>query len=210
MARFLAGIRDRRGVGLIVAISAFLSLSGIAIAATIYGTPGANILQGTPSADQIYAGSGPDRVWGHEGNDLIYGQGDFDDLTGGPGNDHIFGGDGNDGFRPFSSYCGPYSDFVQYWPVGPPCALDGGSGNDEVSGGYGNDFLTGGPGADYLHGDPNADNLFSWGDGAVDIVVGGDPAIDYGITTADWCFVDPTDISSGCIRIEICGGRTCS
>jgi hypothetical protein len=74
-------------------------------AATIHGTPHADVIRGTPHADVIDGRAGNDRLYGLAGNDKLYG---------GPGNDKLYGGSGNDLLvgGPGADYldCGPGRD----------------------------------------------------------------------------------------------------
>jgi hypothetical protein len=74
-------------------------------AATIHGTPRADVIRGTPHADVLEGRGGNDRLYGLPGNDKLYG---------GPGNDKLYGGSGNDLLvgGPGADYldCGPGRD----------------------------------------------------------------------------------------------------
>jgi Ca2+-binding RTX toxin-like protein len=84
---------------------ALLLASGVALAATINGTNGADFLVGTRQADTIkgFRGDdiiggkdGADTLRGYEGNDITDGQAQSDTLTGGPGRDNIITGPGSE------------------------------------------------------------------------------------------------------------------
>ena len=62
-------------------------------AATITGTPGADVLTGTEGPDVIAAGAGDDDVAALGGNDTVCGGAGEDLLAGGPGNDLLDGHD---------------------------------------------------------------------------------------------------------------------
>jgi uncharacterized repeat protein (TIGR01451 family) len=115
------------------------------LAATIVGTPGADVLTGTVGNDVILAGAGNDRIFSFGGKDLICaGAGSdvvksgtrSDEVLAGPGADRIFGGGGGDTLR-------------------------GGRGPDRIRGGRGADLLAGGPGRDRCFGGPGRDVIRS-------------------------------------------------
>src|SRR5919112_3537914 len=81
-----------RGMRKVMTLGAFMTLalllaSGVALAATINGTNGADFLIGTPNTDTIN---------GYKGDDIIGGKDAADTLRGYEGNDIINGGDDND------------------------------------------------------------------------------------------------------------------
>jgi Ca2+-binding RTX toxin-like protein len=96
----------RRAVLLLTVMAAMLVMaSGVALAATKFGGPGADILIGTNGPDQLFGGagndeidglSGPDQILGGPGDDLLFdGEnrgGAPDILVGGRGNDILFPG----------------------------------------------------------------------------------------------------------------------
>jgi uncharacterized repeat protein (TIGR01451 family) len=115
------------------------------VAATIVGTPGADVLTGSAGNDVVLAGASNDRIFTFGGKDLICaGAGSdlvkagarSDEVRAGPGADRIFGGGGSD-------------------------ALRGGRGPDRIRGGRGADLLVGGPGRDRCFGGPGRDLIRS-------------------------------------------------
>jgi lysophospholipase L1-like esterase len=60
---------------------------GVAFAATVVGSPRADVLKGSQRADKMYGKGGNDRLYGYAGNDL---------LVGGAGADALFCGAGRD------------------------------------------------------------------------------------------------------------------
>ncbi len=92
-------------------------------AATMVGTPAADLLIGPPRPDVIVALAGADRVRARGRGDLLCGGAGRDRLAGGPGRDVLLGQAGDD-------------------------VLDGGDDADALRGGGGRDVCTGGPGRD--------------------------------------------------------------
>jgi uncharacterized delta-60 repeat protein len=66
------------------------------LAATLVGTPGADLLRGTARADVIVGLGGADTIHGLAGNDVLCGGAGDDTLVGGPGRDRLIGGPGRD------------------------------------------------------------------------------------------------------------------
>ena len=135
------------------AVAAALSLTAVASAAVILGTPGDDLLRGTPDADQISAFAGSDIVYAGAGNDDVrLGEGN-DAARAGHGHDAVYGGRGNDmisaGFGGDRLRGGPDSDWVS-----------GGNGRDRVSGNRGDDAVWGNRGADLVFGGWGADLIF--------------------------------------------------
>jgi Ca2+-binding RTX toxin-like protein len=120
------------------------------LAATIVGTPRADVIVGTPGDDVIHAKRGNDTIDGNGGNDVICGGPGADRITALDGADRIAGGTGSD-------------------------TIDSGGGNDRVRGGFGDDSITTGAGDDRIAAGPGADTVDA-GDGAN--VVGGGPGND--------------------------------
>jgi uncharacterized repeat protein (TIGR01451 family) len=96
-------------------------------AASVVGTPGADVLVGTPGPDVIVAFGGSDRISSLAGRDLICAGGGADRVGAGSAADRVFAGGG-------------------------PDVLLGRGGPDLLKGSGGNDLLKGGPGADRLRG----------------------------------------------------------
>lgn len=94
----------------------------LAEAATIVGTPDADVLTGTPGADVITGLGGADDVNGRGGNDLLCGGAGADSIVGSSGLDQLAGDAGDD-------------------------VLNGGLGNDRLHGGPGTDTCLQGPGS---------------------------------------------------------------
>jgi Ca2+-binding RTX toxin-like protein len=100
-------------------------------------------INGTPGADVIVAGGGNNKINAGNGNDRVCAGGGIDGVKGGGGNDMIDGGAGSDGT--------------------PQCVgnvfIDGGAGNDTIKGGSGDNCYKGGAGADKLTGGANDDYM---------------------------------------------------
>ncbi len=122
------------GSAIWVVIVGCLALVAGASAATIVGTPHADVLRGSAAADRLDGRAGADQLSGLSGDDQLLGGSGVDQLYGGIGNDRLSGGSGVD-------------------------TLAGGSGVDRLSGEAGNDLLSGGPGNDELLGGPGKDSL---------------------------------------------------
>lgn len=103
---------------------AILLASGVALAANLEGTSGADTITGTSSIDYIN---------GNDGNDTINGLAGGDQIQGGNGNDQVGGGDGPDTINGNN---------------GDDRILDGGNGADNIEGGSGKDELSQGPRTD--------------------------------------------------------------
>ena len=98
----------RRVILLVTAMGvAMLLASGVALAATIEGTPGDDRLLGTANTDTIYGRGGDDLIrslgardvdFGNTGNDDIYGGEIGDQLFGNAGDDYLVGDGGADEF----------------------------------------------------------------------------------------------------------------
>jgi Ca2+-binding RTX toxin-like protein len=146
-------------------------------AATILGTPGADVLRGTPGADIIVGSGGNDTIRGLGGEDRICGDDGADVLAGGSGGDRIDGGAMEDSIRGGPSgdvrtthrgtfvfndnlFGGPGDDTV--WSGrGQFDFLYGQTGNDTLTGAQDEQLLAGGPGNDVLSGSSGQDEL--WG-----------------------------------------------
>jgi Ca2+-binding RTX toxin-like protein len=99
---------------------------------------------GTAGADVIYGTSGPDVIQGFGGDDVIYGQGGADRLCGGRGDDFIYGGDGTN----------------LLWGNGGNDVLVGGPHFDTIYGGRGRDVLdAGGWRVNHLYGQGGRDRI---------------------------------------------------
>jgi Ca2+-binding RTX toxin-like protein len=117
-------------------------------AATIGGTPGADVIRGTAAADRIAAGAGDDLILGVSGDDQICPGRGSDTVIAGPGRDRVRASRGDDRI-----FAGRGSDLFAF-------AVDGGGpGNDRVDGGPGDDIVTGGRGDDFVRGGPGDDSL---------------------------------------------------
>ena len=134
-------------------------------AATIVGTPGADVIVGSPHRDVISAKGGDDVVRGAGGNDLICGDAGADVVRGGAGHDRLFETCNCLGVIPRqdlhddgSVFGGPGND----WVVGSHGAnlLSGGSRRDVLMGGMGDDVLDGGWGRDLAHFGGTYDNYY--------------------------------------------------
>ncbi|MCR6689670.1 S8 family serine peptidase [Cellulomonas sp.] len=129
------------------------------VAATLVGTPGADVLTGTAGDDVVVAGAGDDRIRGLAGNDRICGDAGDDTVLGGDGTDLVLGGSGADTIR------GEAGDDTL---VGNPGSgstddvgdlIEGGPGNDFLDGWTGDDTLAGGPGDDQIRGEAGTDTV---------------------------------------------------
>ena len=65
---------------------------GLACAAVVRGTPGADRLSGTPGSDRLLGLAGNDRLRGRGGDDCLFGGLGRDRLYGGPGDDELHAG----------------------------------------------------------------------------------------------------------------------
>jgi uncharacterized delta-60 repeat protein len=109
-------------------------------AATLTGTPQADLLTGTPGPDVIVAFGGKDRISTGAGNDAVCAGAGKDFVRTGRGSDAVLGQAGPD-----SAFGGPGRDLL----LGGPAvdALFGGPGPDRLVGGPGRrDFCNGGAG----------------------------------------------------------------
>ena len=132
------------------------------MAATIVGTPWADLLVGTNGPDVIVGLSGADVIQGMFGNDVICAGGGPDVVDSGPGADWVSGGPGADrinGGPGDDTILGNQQNDLILGGAGNDL-IDGNLGQDGISGGPGNDTLFGGPGADILYGDAGGDLLF--------------------------------------------------
>ena len=95
---FRQGRRNvRRIILLLTAIGvATLLASGVALAATIEGTPGDDTLTGTDNTDYIYGRGGDDLIEAGDARDVVFGNRGHDDLYGEEVGDQLFGQEGND------------------------------------------------------------------------------------------------------------------
>lgn len=99
---------------------------------------------GTAGADTIYGTSGPDVIHGFGGDDVIYGLAGADTICGGRGNDTIYGGDGTN----------------VLWGNGGNDLLVGGPHFDTIYGGRGRDVLDAGGGpVNHLYGQGGRDRI---------------------------------------------------
>ena len=79
-----------------MALGVLLLGGGVALAANIDGTPGADDLVGTDQADVIHGSGGKDYISGLAAADLLYGGADKDTVVGREDNDRIYGNTGSD------------------------------------------------------------------------------------------------------------------
>jgi len=75
---------------------AMLLASGVALAATIEGTPEDDHLIGTPNTDFIYGRGGNDLIEARAARDVVFGGRAHDDIYGEERGDQLFGQEGND------------------------------------------------------------------------------------------------------------------
>ena len=75
---------------------AMLLASGVALAATIEGTPQDDTLFGTSNTDTIYGRGGDDLIRARDSRDIVFGGRGHDDIYGGAIGDQLFGGAGDD------------------------------------------------------------------------------------------------------------------
>lgn len=113
----------------------------VGVAATIVGTPGANVLVGTPGRDVFVARGGNDTIRGLRGNDV---------ACGGPGRDRISLGSGRD-------RAGGGSARDRIVGGGQRDRLAGGRGPDRIFGSAGPDRIFGNAGNDRMFGGPGRD-----------------------------------------------------
>ncbi len=87
----------RRGALLFTTVTLFLALStGVALAATLFGTDATDYLDGTRGDDVLLARSGGDIVLGMRGDDVLSGGAGGDSVSGDGGKDALYGGSGGD------------------------------------------------------------------------------------------------------------------
>jgi Ca2+-binding RTX toxin-like protein len=166
-----------------------LLLAAPAMAEVKRGTGGPDRINGTDGHDEIYGFGGNDIIDGRGGNDHpLDGGAGVDRIEGGPGNDRIHGGPGSDGY--FGLGLGGCKWNMNTWHLPPACSLEGGQGDDVIHGDRGSNFIVGGAGRDVLHMD-EAGNIWSYGDGAADVVYGSGHLGHY-------CFVDYLDSVANC------------
>jgi len=174
-------------IGAAFALAAALVTGGVAQAADITGTNGADTINGTPEADNISALGGDDTVNGLGGDDVILGGDGGDTLAGGDGNDRrISGGNGNDqisGGAGRDGLVGDAGSDTLDGGDGSDFTLAGGDGSDTVLGGAGGDTLDGDAGTDTLRGGTDGDTLFGldgsdgmFGEAGADELFGGEGA----------------------------------
>lgn len=153
-----------------------LAGAGVAVAATITGTPGKDRLKGTPRADVMRGLGGNDVMQGFGGNDRMDGGAGNDIVVGYAGNDLVVGGVGNDildGREGNDRILGGAGDDTHYGGAGRD-VLDLGPGDDNATGGAGNDRIIGGGDTDVIQGAAGADVLD--GGDANDLIDAYDPA----------------------------------
>jgi Ca2+-binding RTX toxin-like protein len=124
-------------------------------AATVVGTPGADVIK-TRAGSQVIVGlGGRDRIRAGAGKDTVCGGAGPDQIDGGRARDLLLGGSGGD-------------------------VLRGGMGTDRLDGDAGVDLLLGGPGGERLRGGAGGDRLFGglqddalFGGADADLLAGG-------------------------------------
>jgi hypothetical protein len=117
-------------------------------AATVTGTPGADVLTGTEGNDVIAALGGDDLVRPLGGDDVVCAGNGRDVVLAGDGADRVLGEAGRD------LLSGQKGDDSLYGGTEPDL-LDGGPGDDRLYGARPEDVLVGGPGRDTSHPDPD-------------------------------------------------------
>lgn len=117
------------------------------VAATMVGSPTADVIVGTDSRDVIVGRGGNDRIRSGAGNDRVCAGPGNDAVRGGVGADAVFGHGGEDAL-----FGGAGGDTLR--GGGADDALDGGGGSDQLYGQRGNDSLKGNTGRDRLSGGP--------------------------------------------------------
>jgi uncharacterized repeat protein (TIGR01451 family) len=115
------------------------------VAATVVGTPGADVLSGTSGPDVIVALGGNDTINSGAGRDLICAGAGNDFVSGGSAADRIFGAGGGD----------------RLLGRGGPDVIKAGPGADLLKGGKGSDRLRGGAGLDRCLGGPGRNSIRS-------------------------------------------------
>jgi len=176
----------RIGAAFAVAVAIVTGGGGVALAADITGTNGADTIIGTPDADNISALGGDDTVHGlggrdviqgGDGSDILTGDDDIDRIFGGNGADQVFGGADRDGLVGDAGGDtvdgGDGNDFQLAGGDGSDTVL-GGAGNDDVDGDAGSDTLRGGVGGDDMFGGDGGDSMF--GEAGGDELFGGEGA----------------------------------
>lgn len=122
----------RRIVMLLAVMGATLLLgSGMAMAATLFGTTANDTINGTNARDQIFGLQGADTLFGSGGNDEVRGGAGQDKVNGGVGNDVLSGGKNSDVL-----IGGPGRDFLNSRGQGDNDATDSvscGTGFDTVA-----------------------------------------------------------------------------
>jgi Ca2+-binding RTX toxin-like protein len=135
-------------VALLAALMLALS-AGVALAATLVGTPGSDNISGTFERDQIFTLEGNDTVDAFNGNDDVYGNENNDNLIGAEDSDKVFGNTGPDTIDLVSN------DVPDEFPSAPSDQGFGGAGNDRVFAQDGNfDAINCGAGTDTAFVDP--------------------------------------------------------
>ena len=211
-----AGFDFLSGAGVIDAFDAVSNVPVGAVcdgqAATIVGTPGADVINGTAGPDVIVGLGGADVIRGKGGDDVICAGGGDDRITGGAGDDTIFGqsgndtsiyatapagvtanlgtgrvsgGDGDDSLSSIENLVGSAHD-DELVGNAQDNQLIGGKGDDILRGKSGDDLLGGGPGDDRLKGRNGDDTLIgrSGNDTAVYVTAPAGVEVDLGAKTA--------------------------
>lgn len=107
---------------------------GVAFAAIVQGTPGADDLAGGNAPDTLLGGPGKDSLDGRGGDDLLRGEEGDDTLIDHAGDDVLRGGPGDDTFG------GNPGDDAVFGGPGNDLLLDD-AGEDSFSGGAGDDVI---------------------------------------------------------------------
>jgi Ca2+-binding RTX toxin-like protein len=109
----------RRTAKVLAAVALMLVLSaGVAVAASLTGTPDRDVLDGTGRGETISGLGGYDTLDGNGGRDTVKGGGAADDVNGGVGADTLYGNAGD--------------DYLFGAPDGDRDVLYGGSGRDNA------------------------------------------------------------------------------
>ena len=145
----------RASIALGGVMAAILLASGVALAATFYGTPGDDTVYGTSGNDYADTGYGNDVIDLGYGDDDAIGGYDDDRLLGGYGVDNLVGGADADRLQ------GGANDDDVFGGTGDDPDVDGGSGNDRVEGGDGRDYVQGYTGVDTLVGGSGDDKILA-------------------------------------------------
>ncbi len=185
-----------------LALAALLMAAAPAYAATITGSPEADVLTGTESDDRIEARAGNDVVSGLGGHDLLYGEVGDDTMDGGDGNDSLGGGGGGDLLK------GGYGQ--DRLNVSSGDRAYGGPQQDYVVARNGPFIVHGGPGPDLFDASGSGEQLL-FGDGGndrVEVTQQQDPSTRLIGGPGDDEVYAFDDIEDGAVRIATLEGGT--